>query len=168
MIVEEKAYDVRYSRELDGLPLRSWLEDPTVRAEFPITTEQELDLFLPNWIGFYRFKSCLTAVYEEKPVGIGTLLLMPYRKLLHHCLMYVVVDPKWQGKGVGTSLVRNLKHLAVDYFHLEMIYAELYEGCKLESILKKQGFTETLRQEKFVKDKTGYRARVVLEVDLCT
>ncbi len=166
MITDDKAFDVRYSRELDGMPLKSWLEDLTVRKEFPIKTDQELNSFLPNWIGFYRFKSCLSATYEDKVVGVGTLLLMPYRKLLHHCLMYIAVDPNWQGKGVGTALVRNLKHLAKSYFHLEIMYAEIYSGCKLESILKKQGFEETLRQEKYVKDGQDYRARVVMEARL--
>mgnify|MGYP000937151332 FL=1 len=67
---------------------------------------------------------------------------------------------------LGTALVRNLKHLAKDYFHFQMVYAEIYNGSKLESILKKQGFKETLRQEKFVKTENGYRGRILLEVDL--
>ena len=166
MIADESAFDVRYSVESDGMALKSWLDDPVVRAEFPVSTDEELRMFLPNWIGFYRFGSCLTAVYKDQVVGVGTLLLMPYRKLIHHCLTYVAVDPKWQRQGVGTALIRNLKHLAKNYFHLEILGVEIYSGCKLESILLKQGFTETLRQEKYVKDQGMYRARVVFEVSL--
>ena len=164
MIVDDPAYDVRYTIEGDGVSLKEWLDDPSVRREFPPTTEEEMRLFLPNWIGFYRFKSSLTAIYNEEVVGMATLLLMPYRKIVHHGLMYVVVAPTWQGQGIGTSLVKNLKHLAKDYFQMEMLYSEMYGGCKLKSILPKLGFKQSLVQEKFVKEKGAYRSRIVMEV----
>ena len=166
MLADSPEFDVRYTEPADESCLRTWLKDPATLAEFPPSTESEINIYAPNWIGFQRFKSSLTAVYQDQVVGIGTLLLMPYYKLIHHCLCSIIVDPKHQGHGFGTSLVRNLKHLAKDYFHFQMIYAEIYNGSKLESILKKQGFKETLRQEKFVKMDGNYRGRILFEVDL--
>ncbi len=166
MLADSPEFDIRYTDPTDETALRKWLEDQAVLNQFPATTPGEINMLVPNWIGFHRFKSSLTALYQGEIIGIGTLLLMPYYKLIHHCLTSVVVDPKHQGQGFGTALVRNLKHLAKDYFHFQMMYAEIYNGSKLETILKKQGFTETLRQEKFVKSDGHYRARILLEVDL--
>ena len=49
-------------------------------------------------------------------------------------------------------LVKNLKHLAKNYFHLEMIATEVFEGNPIIPLLKKNDFEEIFRQEKFVKD----------------
>jgi putative acetyltransferase len=78
----------------------------------------------------------------------------------------VVVDPHWQGKGIGSSMIRNLKHLAKSYFHLEMISTEVFEGNPIISLLLKNGFQEVFRQEKFVKEKDVYKARIFLETKL--
>lgn len=166
MLVDEPDFDVRYTEAADGASMRRWLLDPKVAREFPLSGEQELEAFLPNWLGFYRFKCSLTATYKDSVIGVGTLLLMPYKKLVHHCLSYLVVDPAYQRQGVGTALMRNLKHLAKDYFKFESVYSEYYDGSPIEGLLKKQGFEEVLRQEKFVKDKDGYRARVLMEARL--
>ncbi|MFS8563575.1 MAG: GNAT family N-acetyltransferase [Rhabdochlamydiaceae bacterium] len=77
---------------------------------------------------------------------------MPYKKVAHHCLAKVIVDPKWQRQGIGSSLVRNLKHLAKNYFRLEMMDIEVFEGNPLIELLQKEGFHEVFRQEKFVKE----------------
>ena len=166
MIADEPDFDIRYTAAHDEVPLREWLKDPSILQEFPVSNPEEVEAFIPNWIGFQRYKSSVTAVYKDETVGIATLLLMPYQKLIHHCLSYIIVDPAHHGQGIGTSLVRNLKHLAKDYFHFEKVYCEFYSGNKLESVLARQGFHETLRQEHFVKDKNNYRARVLMEVDL--
>jgi putative acetyltransferase len=100
------------------------------------------------------------------PCGVGTLFLMPYRKVAHHCLFKLVVDPKFQGKGIGTSLLKNLKHLAKNYFHLELIHIEVFEGNPILRLLMQNGFHEFSRQEKFVKDNGVYLSRVLCECDL--
>ena len=41
----------------------------------------------------------LTATINHVPCGIGTLFLMPYKKVAHHCLFKLIVDPHWQRKG---------------------------------------------------------------------
>ena len=54
---------------------------------------------------------------------------MPYKKVAHHCLFKIVVDPKHQRKGIGRALLKNLKHLAKTYFHLELMHIEVFEGA---------------------------------------
>jgi GNAT superfamily N-acetyltransferase len=78
----------------------------------------------------------------------------------------IYVLPEFQGHGIGSSLVKNLKHLAKDYLKLESIHIEVYEGCPGIPILLDQGFTEIIRQEKFVRLEGEYLARMVYEVQL--
>lgn len=166
MLADEPDFDIRYTEMADGATMRQWLKNPDVQKEFPLSSVEEMDMFLPNWIGFYRFKCSLTAMYKDRVVGVGTLLLMPYKKLVHHCLSYIVVDPEYQRQGIGSALVRNLKHLGKDYFKFESILCEFYEGSHIEKVLEKQGFVHMLRQEKYVKENGKYRARIVMEVRL--
>jgi ribosomal protein S18 acetylase RimI-like enzyme len=97
---------------------------------------------------------------------MATLFLMPYRKISHHALFKVVVDPKFQRQGIGSSLLKNLKHLAKNYFRLELIHIEVFEGNPLISVLKKSGFHEFARQENYFKDGGQYYARLLYEVFL--
>jgi GNAT superfamily N-acetyltransferase len=166
MISDREEFDIDYTKLDEEVLLKKWLMWPGVLEWYPMAQEPDVDLVAKNWIGFARYKSSLTAYYKGKPVGIATLLLMPYRKVAHHGMMYIIVDPKWQGQGVGTALIRNLMHLAKTRFKLEDIHFDIYEGCRIMSILKKLGFEELLRQEKWVKTKQGYLARHLMEVKL--
>lgn len=166
MITEETGYDIRYSELEDEKFVIEWLKDPEVRKWFPPTEEKEIDPFVRNWVGFSRHKSSLTAVYQGKPVGIVTLFLMPYIKVAHLCMVYIAVDPAMQRQGVGYSLVKNIKHLAKNYFKLESVHAEVFEGCPAEPLLEKHDFKTVVRQDNFVKLDEGYRQRLIMEVDL--
>ncbi len=160
---EEISFDIRYSQMEDGSALHSWLSDPETHVWFPVSTAKEIEDFAKNWIGFSRFRSSLTATVLAKPVAIGTLFLLPYKKVAHQCSMYLVVDPEMRGKGIGTSMVKNLLNLAANYFRFESVYAEIYEGCPLLSILNKSSFEQIVYQERFVKDEGRYLARILME-----
>jgi RimJ/RimL family protein N-acetyltransferase len=159
-------HDIRYTYLTDMTYLRQWINSPGTLQWFPMTTEKEVEDALQCWIGFCRWSSSLTATVNHVPCGIATLFLMPYRKVAHHCLFKVIVDPHWQKKGIGQSLVKNLKHLAKNYFQLETIATEVFEGNPIISILKKDGFEEVFRQEKYVKEQKGYKARIFMEAKL--
>ena len=159
-------HDIRYTYVTDVLYLKQWLQSPGMLDVFPMTTEKELEDAAQCWIGFCRWSCSLTATVSHVPCAIGTLFLMPYKKVAHHCLCKIIVDPKWQRKGIGSSLVRNLKHLAKNYFHLEMMALEVFEGNPIIELLKKEGFYEVFRQEKFVKAQGVYKARVFMEARL--
>ncbi len=94
---------------------------------------------------------------------MGTLFLMPYRKLAHHCLIKIIVAPKWQRQGIGSSLLKNLKHLAKTQFRQELVHMEVFEGNPMIELLKKFDFHEFARQEKFVKENGIYYTRILLE-----
>ena len=166
LITIDPKYDIRYTIKEDARDLRSWLCQESVLYWFPMSTESEIDMFIKNWVGCCNLKCSLTALVDTKPVGIATLFIVPCKKMAHLSMGYVVVDPLFQKKGVGTSLTRNLVHLAKDYFSLESIYFEVYENCPIISILQKQGFHEIFHQDKFVKIGTKYLARKVLDLQL--
>jgi len=157
--------DIRYSYLTDAPALREWLYDPQVQRWFPVAEEKEIEDAIQCWIGFSRYSSSLTATLDKGATicGIATLFLMPYRKVSHHCLFKMVVDPKYQHQGIGTSLLKNLKHLAKNYFHLEMMHIEVFDKNPFIHLLHKQDFHEFARQDKFVKDKGEYHARILYE-----
>lgn len=164
--MEPKNLDIRYTTIMDTPHLRDWLNSPGMLHWFPMSDEKDVEDATRVWIGFSRFNASLTATINHVPCGIGTLFLMPYRKVAHQCMFKLIVDPKFHRQGIGTSLVKNLKHLAKNYFHLEYMHIEVYEGNPLISLLKKSGFYELVRQEGFVKEHEQYLARVLMECDL--
>jgi putative acetyltransferase len=159
-------HDIRYTYITDISYLRSWINTPGMLHWFPMLTEKEVEDALQCWIGFSRWSASLTLTVNHVPCGIGTLFLMPYKKVAHHCLFKMIIDPKWQRKGLGTSLLKNLKHLAKDYFRLEMIYIEVFEGNPILQLLKKQDFYECAQQDKFVREDGQYFKRILMETKL--
>lgn len=155
-------FDIRFTA-MEDLPfLQEWFQTPHACDDFPFN-ENEKEETLKNWIGFSKFKASLTGVIDQVPVAIGTLFLMPYRKVAHHCSFYLMVDPQHRKKGIGTSMVRNLLHLAQNRFKLEAVHVEVYEPSPLMPILIKLGFELFVRQENFVKINGDPRARLLLE-----
>lgn len=159
-------FDIRYTKILDIVYLKKWLADPAVACWFPMQTPEEMELAVSCWMSFARYHASLTAIIDQKPCGIATLFLPPYKKIAHHCLFKICVAPEHQGKGIGRSLIRNIKHLARSQFHFESIYAEVFDENPLIPLLKKFDFHEFVRQEGYVKQGGKYSSRVFLETDL--
>jgi putative acetyltransferase len=153
-------FDIRYSEETDLPYLKEWFETPESCSEFPFGEEVKNEA-LTNWLGFSRYRASLTATIEGVPCGIGTLFLMPYRKVAHHCSFYLMVAPAHRRKGIGAALVRNLVHLSKQRFRLEAIHVEIFEPNSLEKILERLGFTRYARQENYVHEHGKQRARLV-------
>lgn len=158
--------DIRYTHVDDAPFLRDWLLDPRVQQWFPVSEEKELENAVQCWIGFARYQSSLTVTLDGVPCGLGTLFLMPYRKVAHHCIFKLVVDPRYQRQGIGRSLLKNLKHLAKNYFRLELIHIEVFDRNPLIHLLLQEGFSEFARQEDFVKEGDKYLARVLYQAFL--
>lgn len=155
--------DIRYS-EMSDLPyLVKWLKEPDTLYWFPMSSEKDVEETATNWIGFSKWRSSLTATINKEPVAIGTIFLMPYRKMIHISTFYLIVDSKFRKQGIGSDMIRNLLNLAQKYFHLESLYCEIYEGCPILSILIKNEFKVFARQEHFVKENDKYLSRILLE-----
>ncbi len=160
-------YDIRYTVAEDAAFLDKWLSIPGMLELFPASNEKEKEIMLRFWMGFVRFRCSLTATFQNKPCGIGTLFLMPYRKVAHLSMLYLVVDPEFQQKGIGGSLLKNLKHLAKNYFRLEHLQMELFEGNEMMiRLLSHNGFSLFMRQEGFVKENGIYKARLLYKAYL--
>jgi len=155
-------FDIRYSELSDLEFLSQWFLDSASCDPFPFNSDEKEEA-LKNWIGFARFKASLTGTFEGKPCGVGTLFLMPYRKVAHHCSFFLIVDPEYRRRGIGTSMVRNLLHLAKTRFRLESVYVEIFEPSPLLSILQKLEFKVLAVQEDYVQVNGAFQSRVLLE-----
>ena len=165
-ITKESAYDIRYFEETDLLFLKNLLLREEIRQWFPLSSEEDVDLFIRNWASFSRVKCVLTATYQEHPIGFACIFLLPYRKVATHTLGYLVVDPQFQRRGVGTSLIRNMIHLSRNFKIIEDVQFEIYEGCPLENLLRKLSFQLMFEQTGFAKfnhPESHYKARLVFE-----
>jgi len=166
MAEEVEGVELRYTVAEDADALKKWLLQPGVLRGFPMKEEKEVSDSVRHWISFSKYKASLTALFEGEPVGMATLCLMPYRKLAHHCLVSIIVDEKMRGKGVGTLLLNNLIHLAKNYFSIEVLYLEVYEGNPARSLYERFGFVEIGKQRHFMKDEGEYIGKIVMELVL--
>lgn len=164
-MTQELEYEIRYTTEADEPLLREWLKGPTVIKWFPFG-EAEVDNVAKNWVAYARFSSSLTLEHQGMTLGIATIFFMPYIKLSHQATFLIVVDPRWQYKGFGNILLRNLVHLAKNYFHIELLGIEIMRGCPLTSALIKNGFKLIYEQDDYFKEGDLLYAREYWEVQL--
>jgi RimJ/RimL family protein N-acetyltransferase len=158
--------EIRYSELSDGKFLLRWMENEEVSRWYPPTGEKEIQPFVSNWIGFSKFHSSLTVLSNNQICGIGTLFLMPYRKVAHQCMLYMIVDPLFSENGIGDSLLKNMINLAKNYFKLEIIVAEVFEGSILIKLLEKYGFTIFAKQEGYIKENDKYLNKILYQLFL--
>jgi RimJ/RimL family protein N-acetyltransferase len=164
--MEHPEFDIRFSEFDDLAYLSSWLSMPEGCDPFPFSMDEKEEA-LRNWMGFSKYKSSLTGLWNGVPCAVGTLFLMPYLKVAHRCSFYLVVDPDYRRKGIGTAMVRNLMHLGKNRFRLDSLHAELFLPSPLESVLDRLGFQSFAKQEGFVKiDPEHVRSRILMERNL--
>ncbi len=163
---EPKGFDIRFTEDADLLFLQQVFVDAKEREPFPFQTDQETDEALKNWVAYGRYKASLTGVVDGEAVALGTLFLLPYRKVAHHCSFQVIVKKEKRRRGIGFSMVKNLIHLAKTRFFLEMLYGEIYPPNSAIRLLQAHGFKEIVRQDHFfcLKEKMG--PRVLLSKEL--
>ncbi len=156
------AFDIRFSEQQDLVSLKKWFAYEGACDDFPFGID-EMEEALKNWIGFSKFKASLTGTLHNEPCAIGTLFLMPYRKVAHQCSFFLIVDPEQRRKGIGTAMIRNLLHLARTRFQLESVYVEIYDPNPILLLLDRLGFQIFARQENFAHINGCQRARILLE-----
>ena len=148
-LVNDKAYDIRYTEYADNLYLTMFLEQKENAPFYSPANNKECQMVVKNWIGFYRFRASLTATYKNIPIGLATLFLMPYKKVSHIAMLYIIVDKDFQRKGVGNSLLKNIEHHAINHFSLDSIHLEVVKGSMIEALLLKRHYTKLFEQEAF-------------------
>jgi RimJ/RimL family protein N-acetyltransferase len=160
-----KELEIRYSNLKDLPFLEKWLKDPDNNKWFPCSLNKEIEESAKNWISFYRYNASLTGLLNNQVCAIGTIFLMPYRKLAHHAMFYLIVDKNYRNKGIGSDMLKNLMNLAQNYFKLESIYTEVFEGCLMIDLLKKFKFEQFAYQPMYIKeDKDKYLARILFNI----
>jgi ribosomal protein S18 acetylase RimI-like enzyme len=164
--VKDKEYDIRYTNYSDLCFLKKFLAQKANEPYYSAVNEKEREVIARNWIGFYRFKASLTAIFKQEPIGFATLFLMPYKKVCHIAMLYIVVDENFQKKGVGDSLLRNIENQAKRQFNLDSIHLEVVKGAPVESLLIKSGYEKLFEQEAFFNIETKEVARVLYEKSL--
>jgi ribosomal protein S18 acetylase RimI-like enzyme len=160
---EVKGLELRYTVQEDAKALHDWLMEPGILKAFPMVDEAEVEDSVKHWIGFSRYRSSLTATIEGRPVGLATLCLMPYKKLAHQCLLSIIVSKEVRNKGVGSQLINNLLYMAKNYFGMEVIYLEVYEGNPAISLYRRFGFKEVGNQKHFMKEEGQYVGKIIME-----
>ena len=165
-IVESPDYKIRFTALSDEVFLKKVMEDEETRKWYPPSSDSDVNIFVRNWAGFSRYKCSLTALYKDEVVAVATIFLMPYVKVAHLAMLYMVVDKKFSRKGVGRSILKNINHLAKTRFRLESLHVEIFENSPIEHLLPKEGYKQIIFQENYVEFKEGMRARKIYEVDL--
>lgn len=161
---EIEGMDIRYTEPSDAPYLRDWLKEPGILHWFPMYDDVEIEDAVNRWIAFYRYKCSLTVTMHGVPCGIATLYLQPYRKLAHQCEFGIIVGTGNRNKGIGRQLIRNLIHLAKNYFKVELLHLQVYAENPAIRLYQRMGFVEFGRQTHWIKEGTGqYCARVFME-----
>ncbi|NGX63807.1 MAG: hypothetical protein KR126chlam6_01221 [Candidatus Anoxychlamydiales bacterium] len=159
-----KELDIRYSKISDEKLLLKWMLDEENSKWFTFSTKKEIEGSVRNWIGFSKFKASLTGVLNNEIVSIATLFLMPYRKLAHEAMIYLIVDKNHRKKGIGSDMLKNLIHLAKNSFKLESLFIEVFDGSEMIPLLKKYKFEEFAYQEKYIKENNHYKDRILFDL----
>jgi hypothetical protein len=165
-IVDSPDYKIRFTELTDEAFLKEMLNDEETRKWYPPSSESDVNIFVRNWVGFSRYKCSLTALYKDQVIAVATIFLMPYVKVAHLAMLYMIVDKKFSRKGVGRSILRNINHLAKTRFKLESLHLEVFENSPIENLLPKEGYKQIIFQENYVQFKEGMRGRKIYEVDL--
>jgi len=148
----------------DGKYLKEWLLQEGVQEGFPMSTPSEVDDAVSRWISFAPYKASVTALDDEKPVGLATLYLNPYKKLVHQCECGILVATDFQSRGIGKGLMKELFSLAKT-FHIELLSLQVQTHNQRAIKLYEQfGFKTFAEQTHWLKNEEGsYGGRLLME-----
>jgi putative acetyltransferase len=157
---------IRAAVDSDLQYLVEWLLQPGVLNGFPLDDMREIEDAARIWLSYAKFGAVITAVYDGVPCGIANLYLQPYKKLAHQSLFAIIVDEKFRGKGIGTQLLQEVLRLAKETFKMDFVHLEVYEGNPAIRLYKRSGFVQYGVQKHFIKDREGYKAKIMMQKKL--
>ena len=155
---------IRYTVPQDAEWLKRWLLDPSVKNAFPMINENEVDDAVRRWISFSRIRASLTVEMDGQPVGISTLYIQAYKRLVHQTEFGIIIDPGYRQRGIGSFLLSSIMKLAKQHFHVELIHLQVYQDNPAVFLYKKFGFKEFGCQTHWIKEgENRYVARIFME-----
>lgn len=154
---------IRYTVPQDGEWLKKWLLDPSVAEAFPMCGEPEVDDAVRRWISFSRVRSSLTVEMDGRPVGISTLYVQPYKRILHQTEFGLIVDEAYRGRGIGSFLLSSIMKLGKKHFHIELLHLQVYQGNRAMQLYERFGFKTFGMQTHWLKEDNRYVGRVFME-----
>jgi GNAT superfamily N-acetyltransferase len=161
---DKEEVKIRYTIPEDGKYMKEWFMEPEILRWFPMADETEVDDAVNRWIWYYRYRSCITAVINDVPVGIATFYPQPYEKIKHQAELSIIVDPKFRNRKIGEKLMHYLIHLAKNNFKINLLHLTVYEGNPALSFYQRLGFIEFGRQSHWVMEADGKpRGRIFME-----
>jgi RimJ/RimL family protein N-acetyltransferase len=164
--LKPKELEIRFGEEGDRKYFLQWLDDKEVLQWFPMCDKREIEDSVNLCMSYISYKAVLTATWNGVPCGIATLYLSQYRKFAHQSLFVIVVDAKFRGKGVGTSLLTDLIDLAKNHFKLEILHLEVYSGNPAINLYKRLGFKEYGMHKQFLKENGRYWDKIFMQMNL--
>jgi len=154
---------IRISTIEDGELLKRLFLQPDVLQYFPIYDLREVEDSVRIWEIFCKKGASLTAVVDGTACGLAFLNLQAYKKFSHQCLITILVDEKFRGKGVGTRLLEELFVLAKETFSIELLHLEVYEGNPAIRLYERLGFKKFGFHKDFVKEKNRYIGKTLMD-----
>lgn len=159
----EHSITIRPALIEDRTKLIEWLSDPSAEKAYPMSTPKEIEDAANVWISFADLSSSLTALYDGIPCGNVALCASPYEKTKHQSLISIVVDKEYRGKGVGQKLMEAIEDLARNKFHMKYLHLEVYDGNPAIRLYERCGFVRYGVHPKFIREKFGYKAKILMQ-----
>lgn len=153
-------YEIRFSNLEDRKFLSLWVTDED-KKWYPFADDEEMEKFFDNWIGFSKYNASITVTLDAVPVAIATLYLMPYRKISHFAILWMLASPDHRDKDLLHILIRNALHLAKSHFGMDHINVEAFEGSPLIETLQECGFELCTRHKNYARIDGQFHDRLV-------
>lgn len=163
-----KGLQLRESLMTDAELMAQWFCRDDVRYFFPMVNELEAKDAALRWVSFCRYNASVSAEVDGQFVGIATLYLQPYKRLMHNCEMGIIVSPEMRGRGIGSQLMSAIIEKAKTVFKIEVLHLQVHPQNPAVKLYERFGFKRFGLQERWIKaDEPGqYHGRALMEKKL--
>ncbi len=106
-----------------------------------------------NIIGFYKLK-CTPVIYHG--LQIEGLIKLPKKNEV--ALAHLAIKPEYQGKGLGTELIKALMHTVENRAEKTFVLDVSEENLRAKNLYEKLGFMTTMEMKSTLKNQYSYVA----------